>query len=137
MGLLTEQDLRFESLAAGMVLGEAEFACESSVVERWWSVYAELPRPIHDDLVPPGMAAVIVMMAFAKIAANRPKGNVHGSQVFKWRRRPRIGERVATRFSVADAVVKNGRNWVTFTTTTSDELGAVVLEGEMISVWAR
>lgn len=126
----------FDQLGAGTDFGTRTFECSPAVLEQWRRIYPELPLPA-DGTVPPGLAAPIAMMAYGTLVAPRPAGNVHASQTFRWHRRARVGEVLTTRVRVLRTEVKGDRRWVTIGTLTSDAGGAPVLEGEMLTIWAR
>jgi hypothetical protein len=128
--------LTFDRLVPGRELGRHAFECTAEAIETWRAIYPELPSPAAGR-VPPGIAAVIAITAYARVTDPRPEGNVHGSQRFRWRRLPRVGERVETAVRVKAAEVRNGRRWVTVETLTTDAAGRPVLEGEMVTLWAR
>lgn len=126
----------FDRLVPGTDFGTRTFACSPEALDRWRRIYPELPLPA-DGTVPPGLAAPIVMMAYGTLVAPRPAGNVHASQTFRWHRRARVGEVLTTAVRVLRAEVKGERRWVTIATLTSDAAGRPVLEGELVTLWAR
>ncbi len=128
--------LTFDRLVPGREFGRASFDLSVEVIEKWRAIYPELPAPAAGR-VPPGIAAVIAITAYARLTSPRPEGNVHGSQRFRWRRLPRVGERLETAVRVKAAETRQGRRWVTVETLTTDAHGRPVLEGEMITLWAR
>ena len=128
--------LTFDQLAPGREFGRQVFDCSAEVLGRWRAIYPELPPPA-EGRVPAGLAAVIAIMAYGRLTSPRPEGNVHGSQRFRWRRLPRVGERLETAVRLKSAELRQERRWVTIETLTSDAEGQPVLEGEMVILWAR
>ncbi len=128
--------LTFDHLVPGREFGRQVFDCSAEVLERWRAIYPELPPPA-EGRVPPGLAAVIAITAYGRLTSPRPEGNVHGSQRFRWRRLPRVGERLETTVRLKSAELRQERRWVSIETLTSDAEGQPVLEGEMVILWAR
>lgn len=133
---MSDDVMTFDRLVPGTEMGRVSFDVTPEVIARWQAIYPELPVP-EDGTAPPGLAAVIAITAYAAAVPRRPPGNVHGGQWFRWRRPARVGERLATTVRVAAKETKGERRWVTFETLTADAGGRPVLEGRMVSLWAR
>jgi acyl dehydratase len=126
----------FAQLTPGRGFGEASFTCSEELLAKWRTIYPELRGPAA-GLVPPGLSAVVYMDAYTQLVSPRPEGNVHATQRFRWHRLARVGETLRTTIEVGGTEVRDGRKRVTFRSTTVDATGHPVLDGEMVTIWAR
>lgn len=123
----------YDHFEVGKTYGTDDFAVSRDRIDKWLAVY---PNDDNGPLMPPGMTAMIQIQCYMACITPRPKGNVHGSQVFRMTRLPRIGETLTTEVCCTGKEVRKGRKWVETTYTTRDEGGATVFTGVMTTLVA-
>jgi len=84
----------FEKFIPGQSVGTDSLVIDRALFDDWVALFP-------DDaeiwpLMPPGMAAPVVLRSYMKLTAPRPPGNVHAGQRFEMHRLPRIGDTAVT-----------------------------------------
>lgn len=126
--------LDFESLEEGSVLGQHRVLLGDDTFARWSAIF---PEDIDGDVMAPGMAAPMMMQAYAEILKKKPKGNIHGGQRFTFHRLPRLGTHITTEFRCVAKTLKGTRKWVDLEFWSGTDEGKVCWTGRMTVLWAR
>jgi hypothetical protein len=123
----------FDGFAVGEVLGQHSLQIGAQAMEGWEQLF---PGSGSGDDLPPGFVAVVTMRSFFNVVAQRPPGNVHGSQRYELARLPKIGERLDTKVTCVGKEIRRERRWVDFLTETVGEDGSPCFSGRMSIAWA-
>ena len=123
----------YDHFEGGKKYGSDSFTVDRDQIDKWLSVY---PDDDNGDLMPPGMIAMIQIQCYMACITPRPKGNVHGSQVFDLRRMPKVSETLTTDVECTKKEIRKGRKWVETTYTTRGDEGDVVFTGVMTTLVA-
>ena len=123
----------YDHFEVGKAYGSDKFRFDDERLAKWLAVY---PDDGHGELMPPGMTAMIQLQAYLSRISPRPKGNVHGSQVFNMNRLPRLGEELVTVVTCTKKEIRKERKWVETSYETRDQAGAVVFTGIMTTLVA-
>lgn len=124
----------FEKFIPGQSVGTDSLVIDRALFDDWVALFP-------DDaeiwpLMPPGMAAPVVLRSYMKLTAPRPPGNVHAGQRFEMHRLPRIGDTAVTELVCLEKRLRKGRRWLTLATTTRDADGGDLFTGRMTLIWA-
>lgn len=123
----------YDHFEVGKVYGADTFSVDAEKLRKWLAVY---PDDDNGKLMPPGMTAMIQIQAYMARITPRPKGNMHGSQVFTLLRLPAISEQLVTEVQCTRKEIRKERKWVETSYTTRDAAGDVVFTGVMTTIVA-
>ena len=85
--------------------------------------------------VPPMLAAVYIRGA--QNALKGPPGGIHAKQRFRFRTPVRIGDQLSTTLEVVEKYEKKGRRYLVCATSTVNQDGVEVTQGQITSIWGQ
>lgn len=126
--------MRFVDFTPGAELGEARVVLDHARFERWRALF---PKAAQAEQAPPGLLMALFMNGFADAFAPHPDGNIHAGQTLAFTGRSlRAGEGAVISVTCREKEEKRGRNWVRFSGRMCDDMGAEIMSGEVVVIWA-
>ncbi len=124
----------FDWFEEGAVLGRHRIRLDDEMFGRWDAIF---PQDSGGAVMPPGMAAPVMMQAYAAVLNRKPPGNIHGGQIFSFRGFPARGEHVTTEFRCLSKRRKGDRKWLELGLTSTSDTGEIYWTGKMTVLWAQ
>lgn len=124
---------QYDTFEPGKIYGTDRFVVDQDRMTKWLAMY---PGDENGDLMPPGMVSMIQIQAYMNIITPRPPGNVHGSQIFKMHKLPRIGMELQTEVQCLSKEIRKERKWVRTGYTSRGPDGTVLFTGIMTTLQA-
>ena len=132
---------RYDDLAIGAKLPTEPYRYE--VTAEAAAAYRAIGNAVQVDAaatgdfveVPPMMAAVYIRGA--QNALKGPPGGIHAKQRFQFKTPVRIGDSLSTTLEVVEKYEKKGRRYIVCATSTVNQDGVEVTQGQITSIWGQ
>ena len=138
------EELLFKDVEVGKEYPPFAYELEKEAVEKYISAVEDEQitklrscGEVSHDAVPPAVASIYFMQSYYEAFANRPKGNIHAKQNFRFLREVHVGDRLTTLLKVKDKYVKKERKFVLIDILSQNQKNETVLTGTMTVIWAR
>jgi len=123
----------YDRFEPGALIGETGIRLDADILSNWAHLFPGTPQ----GKVSPDLLTAMMMRGYMAVISPRPPGNVHAGQRLCWTGHlPAQDSLLQARYRCLDKEIRKERRRVTIGAQLVDEDGLVVLEGELLMMWA-
>jgi acyl dehydratase len=131
---MTDKPILYVDFPVGQAMGDMTETPTDAQCEKWAKLFPwDAPSA---ELVPAGMATVLMMRAYLQVVSPRPPGNLHARQQMRLHDPIRRGEAVTTSITCASKELKGERRMVVLNAQGRGEGGRLLFDGVITLYWA-
>jgi hypothetical protein len=124
----------YAAFTAGETIGTVSIPISRARLDLWSKVFNQTHTA---GAVSQSVLVSAMMEAYLKAAQPRPPGNIHAAQKVRlFGGALFLGDVVEITTSCKEKSERNGRKWISFTSRVASA-GKTLLEGEILTIWAR
>jgi len=123
----------FDRFEPGALIGETALSLDADTLSRW----AQLYPGASAGRASPDLLTAMMMRGYMEVISPRPPGNVHAGQKLRWTGSlPPSGSAIRARYSCLAKEIRKDRRRVTIGAQLTSDDGRILLEGELLMMWA-
>lgn len=129
--------MTFDWFTPGQLIGRSEVALDAQMFARWFAIFPQDETDAEAGRMPMGLSAPLLMQAYAAILHGKPKGNVHGGQLFSFAALPRLGDVVVSEMRCLGKRLSGQRKWLELGIRSAHPDGTLYWNAKMTVLWAE
>lgn len=128
--------LNFATVEVGQHFGAHVWHATPALVESWREAFGAA-QGNESGRLPAAFAFVYTSQAVLSLMPPKAEGGIHAKQAFTFGAAVHLGDALRTELFVHAKYEKRGRRYVELCTRTTNQQGAMVLEGLRTTIWAE